>query len=86
MTVVRNRFNSIQKKRLIQMAFAIVFFLLSHTLLSLYEVPDPPPLEAFLTPGQVVQYSLLQLIFLISFCLANAFLGAFVQAKNWRDE
>jgi hypothetical protein len=74
--------NVIQMLRLKQMFLALFMAMASQLLLSTYEVPDMPPLEAFLTPTQILHYTLLQLLFLLSFISAAVLLGMLIQARQ----
>lgn len=73
---------NIQKTRLKQMGFALLLMILSNTLLSTYQVPSPPPIEAFLSKSQLLQYTLLQIVFIVSFLSSAFFCGMAVQARD----
>jgi hypothetical protein len=77
--------NVLQKLRLLQAFYALIFCVLSMGFISGYNLPDPPPIEAFLTSNQIVQYQINQLVFFISFICLALFLGMAYQAKDIKE-
>ena len=77
--------NWLQKQRLLQAVFAFIVCGLSFTFVRTFSLPDPPPIEAFLTNNEIVRYNLLQLIFFLSFVCMAAFLGMAYQAKDIQE-
>jgi hypothetical protein len=72
----------LQKLRLLQAFFASVLTLLSSTLLTTFRLPDPPPIDVFLSKTDLLKYNFIQFIFLISFISAAALFGMAYQAKD----
>ena len=78
--------NRIQKTRLLQAFFAVIFLLLSYTFISTFDLPEAPSADNFLSGADLLRYNLLQLIFLVAFISAGMFLGMAYQAKDMRRD
>lgn len=76
------KLTKLQKLRLLQAFFSLLFFVISFTFMSSYNLPKPPGIENFYSEWNVIKYNIYQFVFLISFICAAGFLGMAYQAKD----
>lgn len=83
---MNRKLNQLQKLRLIQAFIAFLVMATAYVLVGTFAIPDSPPLDAFLTPSEIIRYNVIQLIFLIAFVGWAGLLGMAYQAKDITQE